>query len=329
MLKPKMKKIAIYTSGGDAPGMNACIRAAVRGAIYHGLEVYGIVRGYNGMIEGDIIPLESRSVSNIVQRGGTILKSARSMEFMTTEGRKKAYENLMDHNIDGLVAIGGNGTFTGAEVFFNEYQIPCVGCPGTIDNDLYGTDYTIGFDTAVNTALEAIDKIRDTADSHDRVFFIEVMGRDSGYIAIQSGIGGGAEIIMVPETHTPIKTVISTLKEGWGRSKSSSIVVVAEGDEEGKAPEIADKINKQVSEKLNIRVTTLGHIQRGGSPTAYDRILASRVGLGAVEGLIAGKKNVMAGIVNNNLVYTPFIDTIKKAKPIHEDLLRMVHILST
>jgi 6-phosphofructokinase 1 len=323
-----MKKIAVFTSGGDAPGMNACIRAVVRGAIYHGIEVYGIRRGYNGMISGDIFAMTSQSVSNIIQRGGTTLKSARSKEFMTPEGRKKAYENLMANDIEGLVAIGGNGTFTGAEVFYNEYQIPTVGCPGTIDNDLYGTDYTIGFDTAVNTSLEAIDKIRDTADSHDRIFFIEVMGRDSGYIAIQSGIGGGAEIVMVPETHTPLKKVVSTLKEGWKRSKSSSIVVVAEGDEEGHAAEIADKIKEQVGDKLDIRVTTLGHIQRGGSPTQYDRILASRMGLAAVEGLMNGHKNVMAGIVNNDLVYTPFIDTIKKQKPIHDDLLRMVHILS-
>lgn len=323
-----MKKIAVFTSGGDAPGMNACIRAVVRGAIYHGIEVFGIRRGYNGMISGDIIPLQSQSVNNIVQRGGTILKSARSKEFMTPEGRKKAYENLMANGIDGLVAIGGNGTFTGAEVFYNEYQLPTIGCPGTIDNDLYGTDYTIGFDTAVNTALEAIDKIRDTADSHDRIFFIEVMGRDSGYIAIQSGIGGGAEIVMVPETRTPIKKVISTLKEGWTRSKSSSIVVVAEGDEEGHAAEIASKIKEQIGDKLDIRVTTLGHIQRGGSPTAYDRILASRMGLAAVEGLMKGYKNVMAGVVNNEVVYTPFIDTIKMQKPIHDDLLRMVHILS-
>jgi 6-phosphofructokinase 1 len=323
-----MKRIAVFTSGGDAPGMNACIRAAVRGAIYHGIEVYGIRRGYNGMINGDIFPMNSQSVSNIIQRGGTMLKSARSKEFMTPEGRKKAYENLMNAGIEGLVAIGGNGTFTGAEVFYNEYEIPTVGCPGTIDNDLYGTDYTIGFDTAVNTSLEAIDKIRDTADSHDRVFFIEVMGRDSGYIAIQSGIGGGAEIVMVPETHTPLKKVVSTLKDGWSRSKSSSIVVVAEGDEEGHATDIAEKIKEQVADKLDIRVTTLGHIQRGGTPTAYDRILASRLGLGAVEGLMKGYKNVMAGIVNNELVYTPFIDTIKKPKPIHDDLLRMVHILS-
>lgn len=323
-----MKRIAVYTSGGDAPGMNACIRAVVRGAVYHGLEVCGIRRGYSGMISGDIFEMSSSSVSNIVQRGGTILKSARSPEFNSPEGRRKAFENLKKAGIDGLVAIGGNGTFTGAEIFYNEYEIPIVGCPGTIDNDLYGTDYAIGFDSAVNTSLEAIDKIRDTADSHDRVFFIEVMGRDSGYIAIQSGIGGGAEIVMVPETHTPLKKVVASLKNGWRHSKTSSIVVVAEGDEEGHATEIAEKIQNQVGDKFDIRVTTLGHIQRGGAPSAYDRILASRIGLGAVEGLMNGQTNVMAGVVNNELVYTPFRDTINKDKPIHDDLLRMVHILS-
>ncbi len=230
-----MKRIGVFTSGGDAPGMNACIRAVVRGAVYHGIEVYGIRRGYSGMIAGDVYKMESHSVSNIVQRGGTILKSARSKEFMTPEGRKKAYEQLTAHGIEGMVAIGGNGTFTGAMIFGNEYGIPTVGAPGTIDNDLYGTDYTIGFDTAVNTALDAIDRIRDTASSHDRIFFIEVMGRDSGYIAVQSGIAGGAELVMVPEVLTPLSEVVETLKQGWSRSKSSSIIVVAEGDEAGSA----------------------------------------------------------------------------------------------
>ncbi|RRB14188.1 6-phosphofructokinase [Larkinella knui] len=323
-----MKRLAVFTSGGDAPGMNACIRAVVRGAVYHGVEVFGIRRGYNGMINGDIFQMTSHSVSNIVQRGGTILKSARSKEFMTPEGRQKAHDQLIKHGIEGLVAIGGNGTFTGALKFFEEYQIPTVGAPGTIDNDLYGTDYTIGFDTAVNTALEAIDKIRDTADSHDRIFFIEVMGRDSGYIAIQSGIAGGAEMVMVPEVLTPISEVVETLKQGWSRSKSSSIIIVAEGDEEGNAAEVAEKIRTQVGVDVDMRVTTLGHIQRGGIPTAYDRILASRLGLGALEGLLNGEKNVMAGVVNNELRYTPFIDTIKLPKPINEDLLRMVRILS-
>jgi 6-phosphofructokinase 1 len=323
-----MKRIGVFTSGGDAPGMNACIRAVVRGAVYHGIEVFGIRKGYNGMIAGDVYKMESHSVSNIVQRGGTILKSARSKEFTTPEGRKKAYDNLMAHGIEGLVAIGGNGTFTGAMIFGNEYGIPTVGAPGTIDNDLYGTDYTIGFDTAVNTALDAIDRIRDTASSHDRIFFIEVMGRDSGYIAVQSGIAGGAELVMVPEVLTPISEVVETLKQGWSRSKSSSIIVVAEGDGEGSAIEVADKIKRQVDENADIRVTTLGHTQRGGPPSAYDRILASRLGLGALEGLLAGEKNVMAGIINNELVYTPFEDTIRLPKPINEDLLRMVKILS-
>jgi 6-phosphofructokinase 1 len=324
-----MKKIAVFTSGGDAPGMNSCIRAIVRGATYHGVEVYGIVRGYNGMIKGDIIPLNSQSVSNIIQRGGTILKSARSKEFTTTEGREKAYKQLQDKGIEGLIAIGGNGTFTGAEIFYNEYKIPTVGAPGTIDNDLFGTDYTIGFDTAVNTALDAIDKIRDTADSHDRVFFIEVMGRDSGYIAIQCGIAGGAEAVMIPENLTPVSEIVNILEKGIAKAKSSSIVVVAEGDEEGNAQKVAQKIKTLMSKELDIRVTTLGHIQRGGIPTAYDRILASRLGLGALEGLLRGEKNVMAGVVNNQLVYTPFHDTITKKKPVSEDLIRMVEILSS
>ena len=323
-----MKRIAVFTSGGDAPGMNACIRAVVRGAVYHGIEVFGIRRGYSGMINGDIFQMSSHSVSNIVQRGGTILKSARSKQFMTPEGRAQAYEQLKKFEIEGLVAIGGNGTFTGATLFYDEYGIPTVGAPGTIDNDLYGTDHTIGFDTAVNTALEAIDKIRDTADSHDRIFFIEVMGRDSGYIAIQSGIAGGAEMVMVPEVLTPISEVVETLKSGWSRQKSSSIVVIAEGEEAGNAAEIAEKIRQQVASDIDMRVTTLGHIQRGGIPTAYDRILASRLGLGALEGLMNGEKNVMAGVVNNELVYTPFRDTIRLPKPINEDLLRMVKILS-
>lgn len=325
-----MKKIAVFTSGGDAPGMNACIRAVVRGALYHGVEVYGIRRGYSGMIEGgdNIFRMGSRDVSNIIQRGGTVLKSARSKAFMTPEGRKQAHENLQVAGIEGLVAIGGNGTFTGAEIFFNEFKIPTVGAPGTIDNDLYGTDYTIGYDTAVNTALDAIDKIRDTADSHDRVFFIEVMGRDSGYIAIQCGIAGGAEAVMVPESLTPVSEVIKVLKTGFAKKKTSSIVVVAEGEKEGRASEVADKIKKQIGENMDLRVTTLGHIQRGGDPTAYDRILASRLGLGAIEGLLRGQKNVMVGIVNNRLTYTPFHETITKEKPIADDLLRMVHILS-
>ena len=308
--------------------MNACIRAVVRTALYSGVEIYGIRRGYNGMIRGDIMKLESHSVSNIVQRGGTILKSARSDEFRTVEGRKKAFDQLQDYGIEGLVAIGGNGTFTGAEMFYNEYGVPTVGAPGTIDNDLYGTDYTIGFDTAVNTALDAIDKIRDTADSHDRIFFIEVMGRDSGYIAVQSGIGGGAELVMVPEQQSSIEEVIETLKGNFTRHKTSSIIIVAEGEEEGGAMEVANKVKEYVP-YADIKVTNLGHIQRGGSPTAFDRILASRLGVAAVDGLLAGRKNVMAGIVNNDVQYTPFRDTLIKAKPIHPDLYRLAEILST
>ena len=322
-----MKKIAVLTSGGDSPGMNACLRAVIRGAIYHGVEAYGIKYGYNGLIEGDIYKMKSYSVSNIIQRGGTILKSARSDEFRTAEGRKKAFYQLQRRGIEGMVVIGGDGTFTGANVFFQEYGIPIVGAPGTIDNDLYGTDYTIGFDTAVNTALVAIDNIRDTANSHDRIFFIEVMGRDAGYIAIQSGIGGGAEMIMVPETSTTIEDVIHTLGQGRNHEKTSSIVVVAEGDEEGGAMEVVNKVRKKLKGK-DLKVSILGHIQRGGSPTAMDRILASRLGLAAVEGLLSGKKNMMAGVVNNRIMFTDFKECINTAKPLEQDLLRMVKILS-
>ncbi len=322
-----MKKVAVFTSGGDAPGMNACVRAAVRGAIYHGVEIYGIMKGYNGMIHGEIKHLAVRSVSNIIQTGGTILKSARSMEFITKEGRQKAYENLQKHEIEGLIAIGGNGTFTGAKIFYEEFGIPTVGAPGTIDNDLYGTDYTIGYDTAVNTALDAIDKIRDTASSHDRVFFIEVMGRDSGYIAIYTGIGGGAELILVPETETSIDDIKGTLERNWNKKKSSSIIVVAEGDELGNANDVSELVRK-VMPKFDYRVTNLGHVQRGGTPTAADRVLASRLGLGALEGLISGQTNVMAGVVNNKLTYTSFDDAINKSKPINPELLRLNEILS-
>ncbi|WP_026462666.1 6-phosphofructokinase [Adhaeribacter aquaticus] len=322
-----MKRIAVFTSGGDSPGMNACIRAVVRTAIYHGLEVYGIRRGYNGMIKGEFWKMESSSVSNTIQKGGTILKSARSQDFMTKEGRQKAYEQLKEYEIDGLVAIGGNGTFTGATLFFEEFGIPVVGAPGTIDNDLYGTDYTIGYDTAVNTALDAIDKIRDTADSHERVFFVEVMGRDSGYIAMPCAIGGGAEIVMIPETITSVPQVIDTIKNGWERSKTSFIIVVAEGDEEGNATDIAAKV-KEALPIMDIKVTILGHVQRGGSPTAADRMLASQIGIATVEGLLNGKTDVMAGIVNSKLVFTPFKDTINKKKIINQRFTRMVEILS-
>jgi len=322
-----MKKIAVLTSGGDAPGMNACLRAVIRGAIYHGIEAYGIKYGYNGLIEGDIYKMKSYSVSNIIQKGGTILKSARSEEFRTPEGRKKAYYQLQRRGIEGMVVIGGDGTFTGASIFHEEFGFPITGAPGTIDNDLYGTDFTIGFDTAVNTALEAIDKIRDTANSHDRIFFIEVMGRDSGYIAIESGIGGGAELIMVPETSTTIDDVIHNLSQGRNQEKTSSIVVVAEGDEEGGAMQVVDKVRAKLKNK-DLKVSILGHIQRGGAPTAMDRILGSRLGLSALEGLLGGKKSMMAGVINNRVVFTDFKECINTSKPLDQDLLRMVKILS-
>jgi 6-phosphofructokinase 1 len=322
-----MKKIAVFTSGGDAPGMNACIRAVVRAGHYFGLEVYGIYRGYDGMINGSFVEMDDRSVSNIIQKGGTILKSARSEEFRTKEGRKKAYSNILKFGIDGLVAIGGNGTFTGAAIFHEEYGVPCVGAPGTIDNDLYGTDFTIGYDTAVNTALAAIDKIRDTADAHDRIFFIEVMGRDTGYIAVRSAIAGGAEMALMPETKTSLNEVISKLKYGSSQSKASHIIIVAEGDELGRASNIADEVKKAIPE-LDSKVTILGHVQRGGAPTAADRVLASRLGLGAVEGLIKGKTNVMVGVINRTLCYTPFSETITKKKPINKELIRMIEVLN-
>lgn len=307
--------------------MNACIRAVVRAALYNGVEVMGIIRGYKGMIDGDFIPLKSYSVSNIVQRGGTILKSARCEEFKTKVGRQAAYDNLIANGIEGIVAIGGNGTFTGADIFYKEFGVPTIGVPGTIDNDLYGTDYTIGFDTAVNTALDAIDRIRDTADSHDRVFFVEVMGRDAGYIAIQTGIGGGAELVMIPENPDSVDTVIETLRMGKSRSKSSSIVVVSESEHVGDLHHIAE-VTKQKLPHLDIRVTTLGHVQRGGAPTAMDRILSSRLGLAAVEGLLDGRRSEMVGVINDQIVFTPFVDAINKKKPINKDLIKMVNILS-
>ncbi len=322
-----MKKIAVLTSGGDAPGMNACIRAVVRGAIYYEVEVYGVNQGYQGLIENDIERMYSHSVSNILQHGGTVLKSARSKDFRTKEGRKKAYDNLMERGIKGLIAIGGDGTFTGANIFHEEFDFPVIGVPGTIDNDIYGTDKTIGFDTAVNTTLDAIDKIRDTADSHGRIFFIEVMGRDSGYIAIQSAIGGGAESVILPEKNTTAYDIVNNLKDGMRREKSFSVVVVAERDVPGYAVDLAKEVREVIKNK-DIRVTILGHIQRGGSPTSTDRTLASRLGLGAVEGLIDGNNNEMVGIINDKIVYTSLHDAITKDKPLNPDLIRAMKILS-
>lgn len=325
-----MKKIAVFTSGGDSPGMNACIRAVVRTAIYHKVEVVGIMQGYKGMIEGgeNFVPLSSRSVGNIIQRGGTILKSSRSKAFMTPEGRKTAYENLKANGIEGVVCIGGNGTFTGAEIFYNEYGIPSIGAPGTIDNDLYGTDLTIGFDTAINTAVEAIDKIRDTADSHGRAFFIELMGRDAGFISLAATIAGGAEIAMLPEIKEDHSKVVAFFKGRAQSKKSFSIIIVAEGNFEGGATAISQMLNKEIP-GFESRVVVLGHIQRGGSPTAYDRVLASKLGYGAVNALLAGEKNKMAGLINNKICLTPFIDAIQQKKPLNPDLLNMIDIFNT
>jgi 6-phosphofructokinase 1 len=323
-----IKRIGVLTSGGDSPGMNACIRAVVRTGIYHGLKVVGIKSGFNGMINGDIVPLVSSSVSNIIQRGGTILKSARSKDFMTKESRRKAYDSMQKHKIDALVVIGGNGTFTGANVFMSEFDFPIIGAPGTIDNDLYGTDMTIGFDTALNTVMSAVDKIRDTADSHSRLFFIEVMGRDAGFIALRSGIAGGAEDILVPETVTYIDELIETLEKGFRKNKRSSIIIVAEGDDAGGAFEIASKVKEKYGH-YDTRVTILGHIQRGGSPTSFDRILASTMGYEAVNALMVGRRGEMIGIINKDVVYIPFEKAIKQHKMVRGEMLKMAKILST
>jgi len=323
-----IQQIAVFTSGGDAPGMNACIRAVVRTGLFNGLKVWGIRRGYQGLIENDLIPMDSSSVSNIIQRGGTILKTARSKDFMTAEGRKKAYENLKSRGIHALVAIGGDGTFTGARVFMNEFpDIAIIGLPGTIDNDLTGTDFTIGFDTAINTVIDAVDKIRDTAASHDRLFFIEVMGRDSGMIALYSGIGVGAEAILIPETKTYVDQLIQQLERGWLRKKSSCIIIVAEGDDTGGAQAVADAVKQRFSH-YDTRVTILGHIQRGGSPTCNDRVLGTRLGYEAVEALVRGKSGVMVGIVNGEVAFTPFEKAIRDEGKMNMHLIRMAEILA-
>ena len=323
----KVTKIGVLTSGGDAPGMNAAVRAVVRTGIYHGLEVYGVMRGYSGMIDDDIFRMESRSVANIIQRGGTILKTARSKEFNDPEGRKKAYKNLTERGINGLVVIGGDGSFRGAQRFSNEYDIPCIGIPGTIDKDIAGSDFTIGFDTAVNTAIEAIDKIRDTADAHDRLFIVEVMGRDAGYIALHSGIATGAENIFIPETKTDIEELVSSLMEKEKRSKLVNLVVVAEGDEFG-ANEIA-KVVKERMPTLDTRVCILGHIQRGGSPSCIDRVIASRMGYHAVESLMVGRHNVMVGILNNKMNYIPLDKAVKAKQRINPEWMKIVKILAS
>ena len=323
-----MKNIAVFTSGGDAPGMNAHIRAVVRTALYYGIEVFGVRRGYEGLIDDDIFPMSKTDVSNILQLGGTILYTARSARFMTVEGRAQAYTNLKKRGIEGIVACGGNGTFTGAKVFMHEYpDLQIVGTPGTIDNDLYGTDYTIGYDTAVNTAMNAIDNIKDTANSHDRIFFVEVMGRDAGFIALRSAIATGAEAVLVPEALTDLNKLVASMNDNYKIKKRASIVIVSEGDEEGGAYEVVEKIKDRLLSK-DIRVTILGHVQRGGRPSAADRFLASRLGLEAVRALMEGKKGMMIGQSGQNISYTPFDIAIKHHKTIPYKLLEIVEILS-
>lgn len=323
-----IKSIGVFTSGGDAPGMNAAIRAVVRAGIFHGFKVYGIYRGYDGLIDGQIEEMQSYSVSNIIHRGGTILKTARSERFMTGQGMDMAFTQLQKHHIDAIIALGGDGTFKGAAEFHSHSTIPCIGIPCTIDNDLYGTDFTIGYDTAINTAMDAIDKIRDTAAAHNRLFFIEVMGRDAGFIAMRSGIATGAEAILIPESKFSLDQLIELLDRGWKRQKTSCIVVVAEGEEEGNAFQLAEKV-KQRFNNYDTRVAVIGHIQRGGSPTCSDRVLASRLGVAAVEALINGKENVMVGVMHRDVVHTPFTHAMKHNLDVSPYLYRLMEILST
>lgn len=322
------KKIGVLTSGGDAPGMNAAIRAVVRSCVFHGLNCTGIYRGFQGLIDGDFKELDARSVKNLINRGGTFLKSARCNDFRTEEGRKKAFANLQNHNIDALVVIGGDGSFAGASIFGKEFNYPVVGLPGTIDNDINGTDYTIGYDTALNTVVEAIDKIRDTANSHNRLFLIEVMGRDAGDIALNAGIGAGAEEILIPEHNMGRERLLSSLSRSKKSGKTSSIIVVSEGDQIGKNIfELAKYIESNLKE-YEVRVTVLGHIQRGGAPSCYDRVLASRLGVGAVDALLRGETNVMIGIVHNKLISVPFSETKKGNNEIDRELIRVADIIS-
>ena len=325
----KIRKIGVLTSGGDSPGMNAAIRSVVRTCAYMKIECIGIYRGYEGMIEGDFKPMDARSVNNIINKGGTILKSARSLEFRTPEGRAKAYANLKKEGIDAFVVIGGDGSFTGAMIFNKEYNFPVIGIPGTIDNDIYGTTYTVGFDTALNTVVEVIDKIRDTASSHNRLFFVEVMGRDVGHIALNAGVGAGAEEILIPEENLGLDRLLESLKRSKQSGKSSSIVVVAEGDKTGKN---VFELKEYVEEHIpiyDVRVSVLGHMQRGGSPSCFDRVLASRMGVKAVEALLEGKSSLMVGIQDNKLTLTPLIKAIKGHTKIDKELIRVSDIMST
>ncbi len=322
-----MKKIGVLTSGGDAPGMNAALRAVIRTCAYNNVLVDGIFRGYQGMIEGDFKSLNERSVARILGRGGTMLKSSRSADFMDKEGRALAFENLKKNQCDALIAIGGNGTFTGAHIFHQEFGVAVMGIPGSIDNDLWGTDHCIGFDTATNNVVDAVDKIRDTATSHNRLFFVEVMGRNSGFIALKAGIATGAIAIVLPEDEMSVDELVETLKSTEESGKTSSIVLVAEGSKSGGAYEIAKKVTEKYSE-YETRVSVLGHLQRGGSPSCYDRVLASRMGVAAVEGLIQGRKDVMIGIVNDRETYTPLEDAITRRNLPNRDELRIARILA-
>lgn len=321
--------IGLLTSGGDAPGMNAAIRAVTRAAIFNGWKVKGIYRGYEGLIHNDIIELSTESVSSTIQRGGTILKTARSKEFMTKEGRSRAYENMKANGIDALIVIGGNGSLAGAQTFAQEFDVPCIGLPGTIDNDLFGTDSTIGYDTALNTILDCVDKIRDTATSHNRIFFIEVMGRDAGFLAQNSAIAAGAEAAIIPEDKTNVDQLAAFIERGIRKSKNSSIVIVSESQKDGSggAMYYADRVKNEYPD-FDVRVSILGHLQRGGIPTAYDRILASRLGVAAIEALKDGQRNVMVGIHDNEIIYVPFNKAIKMDKPIDKELINVLQVLS-
>lgn len=322
-----IKCIGILTSGGDAPGMNAAIRAVTRSAIYNGLTVKGIYRGYKGLITGEIQEFKTQNVSNIIQQGGTILKTARCQEFKTPEGRKIAYETMQREGIDALVVIGGDGSLTGARLLAQEFDVPCIGLPGTIDNDLYGTDTTIGYDTALNTILDAVDKIRDTATSHERLFFVEVMGRDAGFLALNGAIAAGAEATIIPEFNTEVDQLEEFIKNGFRKSKSSSIVLVAESEITGGAMHYAERVKNEYPQ-YDVRVTILGHLQRGGKPTAHDRIIASRMGVASIQALMEGQRNVMIGIENDQIVYVPFTKAIKNDKPIDRELVNVLHELS-
>jgi 6-phosphofructokinase 1 len=328
-MNSEIKKIAVFTSGGDSPGMNAAIRSVARTCAYFKKDCIGIYRGYEGMIEGDFIPLNARSVNNIINKGGTMLKSARCDEFRTQEGRKKAYDQLVSNDIDAFVVIGGDGSFTGALAFYEEYKMPFIGIPGTIDNDIFGTNYTLGFDTALNTVVEAIDKIRDTASSHHRLFFVEVMGRDVGHIALNSGVGAGAEEILIPEENLGLDRLLDSLKRSKARGKSSSIVVVAEGDRTtGKnVYELKEYVEKNLP-IYDVRVCVLGHMQRGGAPSCFDRVLASRMGVKSVEALLEGKTNLMAGIIDNQITFTPVSEAIKGKSKIDKELIRVSDIMT-